>query len=72
MPFFCMCDLCMTILHILQRVQNRAARLILRFGRSEHIPSVFYFHWLPVKLRVDYVDHAPPHSCELITKYGRK
>ena len=67
-------------LHTLQRVQNYAARLILRFGRSEHItPVLYYLHWLPVELRVDYkmllytykafYDHAPPYICDMITKY---
>ena len=42
-------------LHILQRVQDYAARLILRFSKSEHItPVLYYIHWLPVELRVDY------------------
>ena len=68
------------MLHILQRVQNYAARLILRFGRSEHItPVLYYLHWLSVELRVDYkmllytykafYEHAPPYICDMITKY---
>ena len=35
-------------------VQNYAARLILRYGRSEHLtPLLYYLHWLPVELRDD-------------------
>ena len=67
-------------LHILQRVQNYAARLIMRFGKSEHItPVLRYLHWLPVDARVDYKvllytykaynNHAPPYINEMITKY---
>ena len=42
-------------LHILQRVKNYAARLILRFRKSEYITPVLYcLHWLPVELRDDY------------------
>ena len=39
------------MLHILRRVQNYAARLILCFGKSEHItPVLQYLHWLPEEL----------------------
>ena len=63
------------MLHISQRVQNYAARLILRFGKSEHITPL---HWLPVELRVDYkmllynytykafYNHAPPYICDIV------
>ena len=45
----------MKTLHIVQRVQNYAARLILRFGKSEHITHVLYYpHWLLVELSVEY------------------
>ena len=62
-------------LHISQRDTNYAVRLILRFSKSEHItPVLYYLHWLPVELRVDYKmllytykalhDHAPPYICD--------
>ena len=39
----------------LQRLQNRSARLITLTRSREHItPILFYLHWLPVKLRVDF------------------
>ena len=37
----------------LQRVQNAAARLVLRLDRRSHItPALRELHWLPVKYRV--------------------
>ena len=42
-------------LNRLQRVQNSAARLILKVPRSEHItPLLKQLHWLPVHLRIKY------------------
>lgn len=39
----------------LQRVQNSAARLILRLGRREHITRHLRdLHWLPVKRRIEF------------------
>ena len=39
----------------LQRVQNYAARLVVRCGRRDHItPVLKKLHWLPVKQRVTY------------------
>ena len=39
----------------LQRVQNRAARLITRTGRFEHItPVLAKLHWLPIHLRIQF------------------
>ena len=39
----------------LQRVQNSAARLVLKKGRREHItPFLQHLHWLPVKYRCQY------------------
>ena len=39
----------------LQRVQNAAARLVVRCHRCEHItPVLMKLHWLPVKQRVQY------------------
>ena len=42
-------------LHMLQRVQNAAARLTCNVGRFEHItPSLYMLHWLPVKYRIQF------------------
>ena len=39
----------------LQRVQNSAARLILRLGRQEHITRHLRdLHWLPIKRRIEF------------------
>ena len=39
----------------LQKIQNRAARLITLTKRTEHITPVLQaLHWLPVKYRIDY------------------
>ena len=43
------------ILDKLQRVQNNAARLVLRVPRSDHIsPHLRSLHWLPVEARITY------------------
>ena len=42
-------------IHTLQRVQNNAARLILKKKKSDHItPLLKSLHWLPVDLRIHY------------------
>jgi len=39
----------------LQRVQNAAARLVLRLDRRSHItPSLRELHWLPVNYRIQF------------------
>ena len=39
----------------LQRVQNNAARLVLRVPRSDHIsPHLRTLHWLPIEARITY------------------
>ena len=39
----------------LQRVQNAAARLVLRVDRRSHItPALRELHWLPVKYRIKF------------------
>ena len=39
----------------LQRVQNNAARLILRVPRSDHMtPHLRTLHWLPIEARITY------------------
>ena len=45
----------MKLLGHLQRVQNSAARLVLRLQPCDHIkPALFELHWLPVHLRIQY------------------
>ena len=44
-----------SVINQLQRVQNNAARLILRLKKSEHIsPHLASLHWLPVSERIHY------------------
>jgi hypothetical protein len=61
----------------LQRVQNAAARLVVRCHRCEHItPVLMTLHWLPVKQQVQYsilllvfrAQHrlAPPYITDLL------
>ena len=39
----------------LQRIQNSAARLVLRAKKRDHItPLLYSLHWLPVKARIEY------------------
>ena len=39
----------------LQRIQNTAARIVLRLKRSDHItPALQELHWLPVNERITY------------------
>ena len=39
----------------LQRIQNNAARLVLKRSSYEHsTPLLRYLHWLPVKARIEY------------------
>ena len=48
-------DLPQCLICKLQRVQNAAARLVVRCHRCEHItPVLMKRHWLPVKQRVQY------------------
>lgn len=40
----------------LQRLQNTAARLVVRTKKNEHItPILKRRHWLPVRARITYV-----------------
>jgi len=48
-------DLASSTIAPLQRVQNAAARLILRLDRRSHITSALReLHWLPVKYRIQF------------------
>lgn len=69
-----------TTLQILQRVQNYAARMIVRLGKDEHVTPVLHdLHWLPIKMRVHFKvllytykglnDHAPSYICDMIEIY---
>ena len=43
------------ILDKLQRVQNSAARLVMKFRKCDHVqPLLRNFYWLPVRSRIDY------------------
>ena len=64
----------------LQRVQNRAARLITRTHKMEHItPVLKTLHWLPISYRSQYKlmmytyralnDTAPVYLKELVVPY---
>ena len=65
----------------LQRVQNQAARLVLRKRKRDHItaPMLITLHWLPIKTRIFYKivticykyknDSVPLYINELINDY---
>jgi hypothetical protein len=68
------------LLSKLQKVQNNAARLILRIPRSAHVtPSLHSLHWLPVDSRIEYKlsllcfkiisDQAPVYLSDLLHLY---
>ena len=72
-------DLPQCLISKLQRVQNAAARLVVRCHRCEHItPVLMKLHWLPVKQRVQYsilllvfrAQHrlAPPYITNLLVQ----
>ena len=43
------------LLHKLQRIQNNAARLVLRRSKFEHAtPLLHSLHWLPISERINY------------------
>ena len=69
-----------SLLGLLQRVQNSAARVVKRLPMSCHItPVLKELHWLPVKFRVDYKvllltfkslnGLAPDYLSDLLTPY---
>ncbi len=62
----------------LQRLQNTAARIIVRCPKISHItPVLFKLHWLPVQMRIRFKvlllvyrcvnDLAPAYLCNLVT-----
>ena len=43
------------LLDHLQRIQNSAARMVLRIPRTDHItPHLISLHWLPIRSRITY------------------
>ena len=66
----------------LQKIQNSAARVVLRKSKREHMkPLLKTLHWLPVRARVEYkvsslcyqclhADTSPPHLRDLIQPYS--
>lgn len=70
------------LLDSLQRIQNNAARMVLRIPRSEHItPHLVSLHWLPISARIEYKiaslcynsmqDTAPKYLREMAPKKGK-
>ena len=73
-----------TLIHSLQLVQNRAARIVKRVKKYDHItPVLKELHWLPVKERIEYKtllttykvihDNEPAYLSDLleVNKSGR-
>jgi len=65
----------------LQKVQNSAARLVLKAKKRDHVtPLLHSLHWLPVQARIDYKlsvlchnffsDSCPSYITELLTVYS--
>ena len=51
-------------IHRLQRIQNSAARLVLRKRKSDHVTPLFHFlHWLPIAQRIDYKINTLCYKC---------
>ena len=70
----------MDMIQKLQMVQNRAARLVTRTRKYEHItPVLKRLHWLPVKVRIEFKllllvykalhGLAPSYLRDLLTEY---
>jgi len=69
-----------TELDKLQRLQNTAARLVVRAKKNDHItPILKRLHWLPVRARIDFKillitykalnNLAPDYIKELVVEY---
>ena len=57
-------DLCDTMLHHLERVQNVCARVVLWRGKYEQVtPILRELHWSPIKSRVQYKVLLVSHTC---------
>ena len=68
------------LLQRLQKIQNTAARLILKIRKYDHItPALKKLHWLPVEYRINFKlmlmvykstqGLAPSYICDLLTPY---
>ena len=52
------------LLNRLQKVQNSAARLILRVPKTDHIsPHLASLHWLPISSRIQYKISSICYNC---------
>ena len=52
------------LLNKLQKVQNNAARFVLRVSRTDHIsPHLASLHWLPIDSRLQYKLSSLCHNC---------
>ena len=52
------------LIEILQRVQNNAARMVLRVSRKDHIPPhLRSLHWLPVSARIEFKIASICYNC---------
>ena len=65
----------------LQKVQNSAARLVLKAKKHDHVtPLLHSLHWLPIQARIDYKlavlchnffsDSCPSYLTELLSVYS--
>ena len=68
-------------IYSLQRIQNSAARLVLKKKKSEHVtPLLLSLHWLPVSDRINYKvltlcykcahQTAPSYLCDSVSLYA--
>ena len=71
-----------SLLDRLQKVQNAAARVIVRAGKFEAVSGhIRYLHWLPVRQRITFKvavltfrclnGSAPPYLTRLVSRYAR-
>ena len=52
------------LLYELQKVQNNAARLVLRVSKADHIfPHLASLHWLPIDSRIQYKFSSLCYTC---------
>ena len=65
-------------LHLLQQVQNTAARLVFELRHRDHItPALIQLHWLPIRWQIHYklctLMHAvhtgrcPPYLADIVS-----
>jgi len=52
-----------SIIQLLQRVMNAAARVIVNLSIRDHVkPALKELHWLPVEQRINYVQILSAHA----------